>query len=244
MVRTAADVRIAENDIKQAEGLKREAEGDLRQLRSGPQSPDNFYAACDRRVCPLERSDCRYHPKNATTVPDEDRDARIAERQADYVRHSERVNELTAKLAPVPEGGHERTRRLHGRPGRPGRRGSSHRHRTRPLGRVGGAVPRVHRRRSVGRARAEEGREGGTQHPGVVGPAEGRPGGTGPASEGAEPAVRRDAEAVDRPGCRRGGPPHRADCTRSRTSRRPRAVRRWVHWRKSSPSTWRTWQPT
>jgi hypothetical protein len=67
-------------------------------LRSGPLSSDEFYAACDRRVCPLERWDCRYHPKNATTVPDEDREARIAERQADYVRHTERVNELTAKL--------------------------------------------------------------------------------------------------------------------------------------------------
>jgi hypothetical protein len=98
MVRTAAEVRVTENEINRVEGLQREAEGDLRQLRSGSQTADQFYAACDRRVCPLQRPDCRYHPKNATTVPDEDRDARIAERQADYVRHSERINELTAAL--------------------------------------------------------------------------------------------------------------------------------------------------
>ena len=98
MVRTAADVRLTENEIKQAQGFQREAEGDLRQLRSGTQTREQFYASCDPRVCPLERPDCRYHPKNATTVPDEDRKARIAERQADYVRHTERINELTAKL--------------------------------------------------------------------------------------------------------------------------------------------------
>lgn len=98
MVRTAADARVTEKEIKRVEGLQREAEGDLRQLRSGSQTREQFYAACDRRVCPLERSDCKYHPKSATTVPDEDRDARIAERQADYVRHTEQVNELTAAL--------------------------------------------------------------------------------------------------------------------------------------------------
>lgn len=98
MVRTAAEVRVTEKEIERIKGLQGEAEGDLRQLRSGSPSADQFYASCDRRVCPLQRSDCRYHPKNATTVPDEDREARIAERQADYVRHSERVNELTAKL--------------------------------------------------------------------------------------------------------------------------------------------------
>jgi hypothetical protein len=98
MVRTTAEVRVTENEIKRVEGLQREAEGDLRQLRSSTLSAEQLYASCDRRVCPLELSDCKYHPKNATTVPDEDRDARIATRQADYVRHAERVNELTAAL--------------------------------------------------------------------------------------------------------------------------------------------------
>jgi hypothetical protein len=98
MVRTAAEVRVTENEINRVEGLQREAEGDLRQLRSGSQTADQFYADCDRRVCPLKRPDCKYHPKNATSVPDEDRDARIAEREADYVRHTERGWELAAQL--------------------------------------------------------------------------------------------------------------------------------------------------
>jgi hypothetical protein len=67
-------------------------------LRSGSQSAEQFYASFDRRVCPLQRQDCRYHPKQTTTVPDEDREARIADREADYVRHTERINELNAKL--------------------------------------------------------------------------------------------------------------------------------------------------
>ena len=57
MVRTAAEVRVAENEIKLVEGLRREAEGDLRQLRGGSQSPEQFYASFDRRVCPLQRAD-------------------------------------------------------------------------------------------------------------------------------------------------------------------------------------------
>jgi hypothetical protein len=53
MVRTAADVRVVENQINQIEGLQREAEGDLRQLRSSSiLSADQLYDSCDRRVCP------------------------------------------------------------------------------------------------------------------------------------------------------------------------------------------------
>jgi hypothetical protein len=98
MVRTAAEVRVTENEVERVQGLQREAEGDLRQLRSGSQPADQFYAKFDRRVCPLQQPGCKYHPKNATTVPDEDRQARIAEREADYARHLERVNELNASL--------------------------------------------------------------------------------------------------------------------------------------------------
>ncbi|OWK41029.1 putative chromosome segregation SMC protein [Fimbriiglobus ruber] len=98
MVSRTGDVRVTESEKKLAEGLLREAEADLRQLRSGSQTPDEFYASFDRSICPLKHTDCRYHPKNGTTVPDDEREARIQERQNDYIRHSERVNELTAQL--------------------------------------------------------------------------------------------------------------------------------------------------
>ncbi len=98
MIRTAGEVRVVESEMEQVAGLQREAEADLRQLRSGSTTAAEFYAAADRRVCPLKRTDCRYHPNNATTVPDDEREARIEQRQADYVRHTERINELSARL--------------------------------------------------------------------------------------------------------------------------------------------------
>jgi hypothetical protein len=98
MIRTAAEMRVVECEIERVRGLQREAEVYLRQLRSGSQTPDEFYASFDRRVCPLKRTDCHYHPKNATTVPDDEREARIEQRQADYVRHAERLNELNGQL--------------------------------------------------------------------------------------------------------------------------------------------------